>query len=73
MYKALSIKVKNGKPTYKSIRRGNSLVLQWLGLGVFTAGGPGSVPDRETKIPQAVWHGPPPPQKKRKRVTYIIM
>ena len=41
---------------------GNSLEVQWLGLRAFTAEGPGSIPGRETKIPQAVRHG----QKKKK-------
>ena len=36
---------------------GNSLVVQWLGLCTFTAGGTGSIPDWETKIPQAAWCG----------------
>ena len=35
----------------------NSLAMQWLVLCVFTAMGPGSVPGRGTKIPQAAWHG----------------
>ena len=35
----------------------NSLVVQWLGLGTFTAGGLCSIPGWGTKIPQAVWHG----------------
>ena len=38
----------------KMPRLGNSLVVQWLGLGTFTAKGPGSVPGRGTKIPQAM-------------------
>ena len=33
---------------------GNSLVVQWLGLCVFTAKGPGSIPGQGTKIPQAM-------------------
>ena len=33
--------------------RGNSLVVQWLGLGAFTAEGLGSTPGWGTKIPQA--------------------
>ena len=41
---------------------GNSLAVQWLGLHALTAEGPGSIPGRGTKIPQAVWHG----QKKQK-------
>ena len=32
---------------------GNSLVVQWLGLGAFTAMGPGSTPGQGTKVPQA--------------------
>ena len=40
--------------------------LQWCQLllsrefpdGVFTVKGPGSIPDQETKIPQALWHAP---------------
>ena len=35
---------------------GNSLAVQWLGLCALTAEGPGSIPDRGTKIPQAVRH-----------------
>ena len=30
---------------------GNSLVVQWLGLRVFIAEGPGSIPGQGTKIP----------------------
>ena len=33
-----------------------SLVVQWLGLGAFTAKGPGSIPGQGTKISQA-WSG----------------
>ena len=36
---------------------GNSLAVQWLGLRAFTAEGPGSIPGRGTKIPQAAWCG----------------
>ena len=36
---------------------GNSLAVQWLGLGTLTAEGPGSIPGRGTKIPQAMCHG----------------
>ena len=42
---------------------GNSLVVQWLGLGALTAEGPGSISGRGTQIPQAVRHG----QKQKKR------
>ena len=34
---------------------GNSLVIQWLGLGAFTVMAPGSAAGWGTKIPQAVW------------------
>ena len=42
---------------------GNSLVVQWVGLHVSTAGGPGSIPGGGTKILQAARHS----QKKKKR------
>ena len=32
---------------------GNSLAVQWSGLGTFTAEGLGSIPGQGTKIPQA--------------------
>ena len=32
------------------MKRGNSLVVQWLGLGNFTAVGLGSIPAQEIKI-----------------------
>ena len=35
----------------KKAGSGNSLVVQWLGLGVFTAVGLDSIPGRGTKIP----------------------
>ena len=41
----------------KSHQRGNSPVGQWLGVQVFTAQGPGSIPGLGTKIPQATQHG----------------
>ena len=44
-------------------QRGNSLEVQWLGLHASIAGGMGSIFGRETKIPQAAWHG----QEKKKR------
>ena len=37
---------------------GNSLAVQWSGLGAFTAEGLGSIPGWGTKIPQATWRGP---------------
>ena len=41
-------------------------MVQWLGLCAFTAEGPGSIPGRGTKIPQAGQCGQHPPPKKRK-------
>ena len=32
------------------------MAVQWLGLGAFTAVGPGSIPGLGTKILQATWH-----------------
>ena len=52
---------------YQKSHKGNSLVVQWLGLGALTAGTRGSIPGRGTKIPQAARHGPPP-QQQQKRV-----
>ena len=46
---------------------GNSLVVQWLGLHALTAEGPGSIPGRGTKIPQATWYG-----QKKKKAHFII-
>ena len=42
---------------------GNSLVVQWLGLHAFTAGGLGSTPGQGAKILQAVQ-----PKKKKKKI-----
>ena len=39
---------------FRKNKPGNSLAVQWLGLGAFTAVGPGSIPGRGTKIPQAM-------------------
>ena len=35
----------------------NSLAVQWLELGAFTAEGPGSIPGGGTKILQVMLHG----------------
>ena len=40
------------KPDYR-----NSLAVQWLGFGTFTAKAPGSIPGQGTKIPQAMPQG----------------
>ena len=48
---------------------GNSLAVQWLGLGAFTAKGTGWIPGQGTKILRAVWRS----QKKKKNpLTDII-
>ena len=39
------------------ITQGNFLVVRWLGLGPFTAKGPGSIPSQGNQIPEASWHG----------------
>ena len=46
-------------------------MVQWLGLGAFTARGPSSIPGQETKIPQAyeVW---PTANKQTKRKEFIV-
>ena len=36
---------------------GNSLMVQWLGLGAFMAEGTGSIPDQGTKILHSAPHG----------------
>ena len=36
---------------------GNSLVVQWFGLGAFTAVDPGSILGQGPKIPQSARHG----------------
>ena len=46
---------------------GNSLMVQWLRLGVFTAVGLGLIPGRGTKIPQAMQHGRKEGRKKEKK------
>ena len=47
----------------KKFFSGNSLVVQWLGLGPLTAVGLGSISGQGTKISQAPWHG----KKNKKR------
>ena len=42
---------------------GNSLAVQWLGLGAFTAESPVSIPGQGTEIPQATQRS----QKKKKK------
>ena len=45
---------------------GNSLVVQWLRLGAFTAVALSSVPGWGTKIPQATWYS-----QKKKKFTFV--
>ena len=40
----------------RSLVLGNSLAVQWLGLGAFTAKSLGSIPGQGTKIQQDTWH-----------------
>ena len=49
-------------PTWADVQ--NSLVVQWLGLRAPTAEGTGSILGRGTRIPHAMQHGPPPPEKR---------
>ena len=42
-------------PQQNNSKPGTSLVVQWLGLRVFTAKDRGSIPGRGTKIPQVTW------------------
>lgn len=51
-----------GVPTQNIL--GNSLVVQGLGLGTFSATDSGSIPDLRTKIPHATHRGTP--QKKER-------
>ena len=44
---------------------GNSLVVQWLGVGAFTAKGVRSIPGWRTKTPQAAQHGKKTPKDSR--------
>ena len=46
---------------------GNSLAVQWLGLGVLTAQGQGSIPGLGTKISQAARRS----QKRKKKITFL--
>ena len=46
---------------------GHSLVVEWLELHAFTAEGPGSIPDRGTKIQQAARCSQKKKKKKKKK------
>ena len=54
---------------YKEIY-GNSLAVQWLGLGAFTAMSPGSIPGQGTKIPQASQHSQKKKKKREREIYY---
>ena len=43
------------------------MVVQWLGLWVFTAKGTGSIPVQGTKILQATWHS-----FKKKKINFFV-
>lgn len=53
-----------GAPTQNIL--GNSLVVQGLGLGTFSATDSGSIPDLRTKIPTHHTERPPPKKKKER-------
>ena len=46
--------VTSGKRSKKQQQSENSLAVQWLGHGAFTAEGAGSIPGQGTKIPQTL-------------------
>ena len=54
-------------------KHGNSLVVQWLRLQNFTAGGWGSIPDWGTKIPHAAQCGQKKKRKKENEMTCTEM
>ena len=47
--------------------KGNSLAVQWLGLGAFTAGAQGSIPGWGTKIPHDAQHSQTEKKKQQKK------
>ena len=49
----------------------HSLVVQWLGLGAFTAEGLCLIPGWGTKIPQAEWPKKRKKEKVKKRTPFI--
>ena len=54
---------------FKAHNSGSALAVQWLGLGAFTAEGAGSLPEQDTKIPQATW----PKEKKITQHSSMMM
>ena len=51
------LSIQRNKTWFKSIWRGTSLVVQWLGLCTSNAGEAGSIPGRGTKVLYASQHG----------------
>ena len=49
---------------------GNSLAVQWLGLGALTAGAPGLIPGRGAKIPAS--HKAQPKKEKKKKLSTLL-
>ena len=47
-------------------------MVQWLGLGTFTAMALGSNPSRGTKISQAAWHGQKKKEKKKRKQSQCL-
>ena len=47
-----------------SALKSREVSIPWLGLCISTAGGPSSIPEWGTKIPNAIQHSPPPPKNK---------
>ena len=61
--------VTSGKRSKKQQQSENSLAVQWLGHGAFTAEGAGSIPGQGTKIPQAAAQ----PKKKGKEIGFFVL
>ena len=50
---------------------GNSLVIQWLGFCSSIAGSMSMISGQESKIPQAVLHGPKKKKKREREFVHI--
>ena len=63
---------KQKQNVYKEIRNilGTSLVVQWLRLCTSNAGGMGSIPGQETKIPCAAWCGKRKKERKKEKKVF---
>ena len=57
------------KTNLGSSLKGNSLAVQWLGLGAFTAGAQGSIPGWGTKIPHDAQHSQTEKKKQQKKTS----